>query len=151
MWVLHWSPTHEAQVERLETVEALRRRLAYMGNAEFRERVDSVMEDTEELVAARQEACELVRVLRREGELDQAQRIAQIGADEAGGRTTVLRQIRSEADYERVNDADFDRTIRLGARARDHALALTVADHLAPDTFKALALPSVWFERSAHD
>lgn len=142
--MLELTGAEEAQIGRATQVQSLRTSLRSLSNADFRRRVDALPPDDEELTAIRKEAAELATSLGRDAELSQAWRVAEIGADEAGEQPLRFNLIRSEADYRRINDADFYRSMRLGERARDHALAITVGDRLPRAAQEILLLPQ-WF------
>lgn len=135
------TPAEEALLARSERVGALRIRLARLSREEFREFVDALSDDTPERIAARRSAEELALQLGRVDELEQAYRVLGIGAHDAGGAPARFRPIRSDADYHRINDADFYRAIRLEERARDAASTFIVGDQLDPAEIRELEFP----------
>jgi len=146
--MLRLTPAEEAHVARLDAAQDLRDRLAGMSLDEFRVYADAIPDDDDGLIAARQEARDLATRTRRCDDVGRVTELVEIGAYEAGGEPIGFRPVREDGTYEVINGQDFDRSMRLRERARDHALAIVLSDLLSDALADRLRLPGLPGARS---
>jgi hypothetical protein len=136
----------QAYLERMGQIQEVSAALRHTSREAFRRLVDGFDEyplDDQERSEARRYANELVDQLGRQEELARAYQVVGVATWHAGECPVRFQPVEREADYERINDADFDRAVRLRERAEVHALSAVVSDHLSQEHRDLLAVPGI--------